>query len=312
MTHEEALAVLPEVLREDHRNRIDPGWAAHLATCGECRALAVAYDTVSAALHRRRLEPGGTHPTSTEIVSYALAGGLAQGSMPERVEAHLRECSACEELVAATRGADRAASAGSWLRPLTSVAPGTRALLAAAALLVVLVYPAYLGIVRLPRLSRQAEEARAIEAAARREAADLRSSLDKAIAERASAMAWSGPVDLTVLESTARGVGEANVLRLRPGQPFFLVGVLAPLSAAARPAETWRFAIGPPRQAPLWTEDLPVAQVREKARTSGVVTFAIPAALLPPGDYRLVVTAPSRAADSRPLLEVSFAVAPPE
>jgi hypothetical protein len=164
------------------------------------------------------------------------------------------------------------------------------AVAAAAAVLVVLAYPAWLGVARLPVALRDNSGLRAAKESAEREAAGLRSSLDRTMADLRAVSSWSGPVALNVLESPARGAGETKVLTVRPQQPFLLVAVQPAIPGAAGPKDTYRFAIGREGEEALWSDELTVAQIRENVRLSGVVTFAVPAARLPPGVYRMTVT----------------------
>lgn len=322
MNHDEAAIFLPELLRGGLHDSVRSDLAAHLAACGECRTLAVTYDVLAEALGRGGAEAPGRdgeevstgHPHAREIVAYALEREALPAAEIERIAAHLSSCRSCVRDVEMTRGAHDETRRGSILpfapaRLAALRVPVVRAAMAAAAaVLVLLGYPAWLGLARLPRAARDASDLRAANEAVGREAAELRSSLDRTTANLRAVTSWSGPVALNVLESPARGAGESKVLTVRPGQPFLLVAVQPAIPAAAGPQDTFRFAIGREREEPLWSDDLTVARLRDSVRLSGVVTFAVPADRVPPGSYRLTAT-PLGVRPGPPVLDIPFEVA---
>jgi hypothetical protein len=286
VTHDEAAPLLPELLRGGLHDDVRADLAAHFAGCDECRSLSVAYDAIAAAL---RHDPGGAswaHPASRDIVAYAIAHDTLEPPDAGRVEAHVRECGPCHGEVETTRRVHAATGAAEAVpfdlaRRAGRPGPNARAALAAAAVLLVLSYPAYLGLRRLPAARSEAAALRAEKESAEQQLAGLESARERAIAELRQAREWSGAVDLHVLEGTARGAGRINeTIAVAPGQPFVLFAVVPPQTpATAPPAEVYRFSIDRPQEGAVWSQDLTAAQVREQVRSSGVVTFALPASM---------------------------------
>ena len=322
MNHDEAATFLPELLRGGLHDSVRSDLAAHLAACGECRALAVTYDVLTEALGRDGADvlgrDGGAvatgHLPAREIVADAVERDALPAPELERIATHLNSCRSCEKEVEMTRGAHDETRRGSILpfapaRLAALRVPAARAAMAAAAaVLVLLGYPAWLGLARLPRAARDASDLRAANEAVGREAADLRSSLDRSTADLRAVTSWNGAVTLNVLEAPVRGGGGTKVLTIASRQPFLLVAVQPAIPVAAGPKDTVRFAIGREGEEPLWSDELTVAQLRDAVRLSGVVTFAVPADRVPPGSYRMTAT-PLGGRPGRAILDIPFEVA---
>jgi hypothetical protein len=310
VNHEEAALLLPELLRGGLSPTARSSVADHLAGCEECRALSATYDVLSATLKRAQAAGFSGHLSSHDIVIYAVRGVALSSQEEERISTHLRGCDTCRADVELTRRADRATRTGGVLpfvlRPLFASGTSARAALpAAAAVLVVLAYPAYLGFRRLPDALRRAEEQSAARGAAERQADDLRASLDRTTADLDALSGFGGAVDLNVLESIPRGGSAARIVKLRLRQPFVLVSVLPNLPPAARAEDVYRFSIDRSGGPSLWSDEMTVAQIRDRLRSAGVITFAVPAKHLAPGKFRFQVK-PSGPAAGPPILEVPF------
>lgn len=320
MRHEEALALLPEFLQGGLAEPTRSAVASHRAACDECRALSDAYVVIAASLRHSgpapaaRASADGVHPASALIVAYAVdPAGLDPGESSV-IATHLAACSRCSEEVETTRQAHQATRPtvvpfpGNLLGAATGVGrPDLRAAIAVAAVLVVLAYPAYLGLGRLPRLREEAGELRAAQGAAEREIEELKSSLDDARERLRRESAWTGPVELHVLEGPARGAGGLSPLRVAKDQPFLLLSVLPPVPAGVPDRAPLRFAIFASDDRVVWSADLAISETRRRLKSSGVLTFMIPAATLPPGRYTMRIFRPGEP-QGRTIFQAPFEV----
>jgi len=316
VTHDEAAPLLPELLRGGLHDDVRADLAAHFAGCDECRSLAVAYDAIAAALRHDTGGASWAHPASRDIVAFAMDRDSLEPPDAGRVEAHVRECGPCSGEVEATRRAHEATGPVKAVPPALILGagrqgPNSRAALAAAAVLLVLSYPAYLGLYRLPATRQEAAALRAERDSVERQLAGAASAREREIADLSRATEWSGAVDLHVLEGAARGGGGVETITVATRQPFVLLAVVPPLPSAAPAAEVYRFAIDGPDDKAAWSQNLSAAQIREQVRSSGVVTFALPADRLPPARYRMRIARVSAAA-GRFVLEVPFEIARPD
>lgn len=283
MEHDEAV-----LLFDRHAGRLDPALAArldaHLAECGECRAL----DAVCPALVAAVKEEEDVHPAPDEIVDHALGrGGPGDNA---RVAGHVRDCPTCAEEVARVREVERdiagSARIPAWRSWFVTPTP-LWALAAAAVLLAALAYPAFRWLQDGRSLARTSVElqARARELEAR--ATSLDDALRGARTELERARTWSGSLPLQFLSGTVRGIGEETVVRVDPAQPFVALGIELDPPAAARDDDSLRFTFRRDGGEVVYAADLPLEAVRREIRSAGVVTFVIAGARLPPGPYTL-------------------------
>lgn len=303
LAHQEALPHLPDFVCGRVPVGLRPGLEAHLEACEECRGLAESYRRVAGALGAEAAaEPTG-HPSGGDIVSYAAHPDDLPRSEADRITAHLRDCPSCAEEVGITRRADRATRSAALGRraPLAVFDPGRWSApafgsLAAAIVAGVLGYPVFLGLVRLPEVQSEVETLRTAMEADRRALGGLQSSLDEMRDRLHGLGSWTGPVDLAVLEGPARSRGPEPIVRIEAGQPFALVGVLPPLPAregklaGGGQEAAYLFEVldaGPPAGTPVWSARMTAAEIRARLDRAGVVTFLIPADLLPPGRHQL-------------------------
>jgi anti-sigma factor RsiW len=290
VTHEEVANRLQDYHFGDLPDAERAEVEAHLSACDECGGLSRAYRVLHSVL--RHDEPGAAaaHPTAEELVRFAVEEQATDVELRDRIEGHLASCSTCREDVESTRRTERRLASGP--REATAAIPAPSAAsawsrwgaLAAGLLVLALLYPAYLGLVRLPRQQRAHGDARQVTA-------------------------WSGSLELNLLSSALRDLagGEAPVVRITG--PFVAFGVDMTIPRSLGAEDILRFSMTREDGTTVAKIEASVADAREQIRESGVVTLLLDSAALEPGAHQLRVTTPEESAD-RPLLEVPFEVQP--
>ncbi len=289
MDHEQASLLIPDLVAGRLAGEQAAAVERHLGECAGCR------DT--AALHRSfrgEIESFGEHlfsdhPPADLLVAFALASARVGGGDSAPIGAHVRACPTCQVEVASIRGAESRADA--WWQGLAEALrqrelPGPIPALVPALLVLLFVYPAYLGVVRLPQVRLEREKAlEEIEA--------LRDNPP-------GAGSWTGgPVSSLTLPSDPRGGGDTlstpiPAVRLRAGQTFQPVRiavepflwpadriVVVTLRAAAAPAGLWSLRA---RVADLWDA------------ADEAINLLVPVTKLKPGDYVVEIGEPEATA----------------
>ena len=180
MEHSDALLFVPDLVRGrligDERQQVE----THVSSCSECQEHAATYEETGEAIRRRQAEAAAAHPSSEEIVSFTLTDGTLDSTALVRISSHTAACETCRGEVASVRAANAVAPSRRWVGIPGSFL-GMRALLspaalAAAAVVCALLYPAYLGLVQLPRVRRQLRETPPVPGIAGSPATDRESS----------------------------------------------------------------------------------------------------------------------------------------
>jgi hypothetical protein len=239
-------------------------------------------------------------PSGKERARDYVLGRLSEAGQ-SAYEDHLAGCHACaEQVLSYERGLERlervsaeTASNGllpGWLAGFVDVShPGLAVALATAIVVLVLGYPAFLGLYRLPRVEKRAEtlQQRRDQVAADLEA--LRSETSSEIEELRSAVFRGGVVAVHFLARSTRGGGPAETVRIPAAQPVALIGIeVDPLDVASN-GETYRFELRS-RGRLVWSSTLTGVQVRGYVDSpQGAVIVAIPSISLPEEDYEMKV-----------------------
>lgn len=144
--------------------RAAAAWA-HLGTCPDCQAVASVIHRVREAVGPAAQEIAAEHPRSEDLVAFALGDVETALDVLARVRIHLDGCAECRRAVALTRGAEARTGRGpDWIAGVLDrlrawwTAPRLAPALAVVAVL--LAYPAWVGLVRHPSLTREAEQMR--------------------------------------------------------------------------------------------------------------------------------------------------------
>ncbi len=263
---------------------------AHVGACTECQEALSTMARVREGLERYGATLLDGHPSSDELATFALAYDELATEQLGRVGDHVRRCSRCATDVELVRRASPAAGsrrqlvlppAAAWARTLRSAA----AIGVAAAL--VLAYPAYRGMVRLPVLERDHRQTAHELESVRAHLRALESSPAISGGEDVRATGWSGPAALLFLSDTRRGGAATPAVTLRPGQPFLpvLVDYQPPEVTAQTPL--WLSLARAGDGVQLWTHRTTWSQVWDAPIQAMILL--LPARLLPPGAYRLEI-----------------------
>lgn len=294
MTHDDAALLIPEFLEGRLNETASSEVASHVASCGECSGSSEVYRILALSLRSDSSQQATGHPSNLDIVAYALDGSNIKTGDLARIASHVHGCPTCLHEVTVTREAE-VAQRSRLTRSKRFVAtrliqlsrPGVSAALAAGVALIVLVYPAYLGVYRLPSVAKHADVLRAEKDRAEKDVQDLSTSLAQTKDDLHRAMTWSGAVDLTVLGSPLRDKTGVMTVRVAKDQPYVLIALQPPGPDNIAGTSDWHVEIHDSSGIAVWHEDLTAAQLQHFG-TSGIVTFLIRRTLLPPsGRYVL-------------------------
>jgi hypothetical protein len=141
----------PELLRGQLTGDEAVATARHVEGCETCQALARAYELVGAALDEEVRSRTEGHPSSEQLVTYALRLAALAPDERESLAAHLVVCSECTRQAETVRHAEAATGAPPVSmrqapRRGAALGPNLRAALAAGVVFAVLGYPAYVGL----------------------------------------------------------------------------------------------------------------------------------------------------------------------
>jgi putative zinc finger protein len=297
LTHEQAMPLVSDwargALDADRSRAVEE----HVRICVECQAAAEAAGGLHAEAVRLARTPSA-HPSSDALAQYVSEPQAASIATLARVGAHVRGCEPCGEDVALMREASRPA----WWRAVRAAwdAPGSTArwlqpALAVCALL--LAFPAWRGLVELPREHATAER-RVHDADAARSRAEDRA--DRLTSESRLAIRGGGVAAL-VLQGAARAAGPPPTLRLRSGQ--LLQPVLLDVSP---PAGELRLQLVRANGTIAWSAGGPREEFWDEANR--LIGLLVPTAALTAGEYRIEAR---RADDPAPFFTARFRVESP-
>lgn len=241
---------------------------AHVSECDECRGLVETLRGVERAFAFHGEALLGEHPPAADIERYAVRDRDLPSVAAAAIAAHVRSCDSCRYEVTVTRRVHRETESwwGRLLAFLSEPLSGNPRMVlvpAAAILLLALVYPAYLGLVRLPQMTRQV----------------------------GAGQEWHGGVRFLTLAAPRRsGQEPTGEVRLRPGQPFLPVLVEADLDQTPpRPDRIVRVVLrAGDNGAVHWQTDLPAGEIWDP--DLGSVSLLLPATSLVPDTYSLTLT----------------------
>jgi len=313
MTHEEASLILVDRFAE----RLDAVTAArvddHVAACDVCVGALETLRVLRGSSGSGAGTDRSPHLPIERIAELALdfaREGRADGG-PD--VAHLSTCPTCAAEVDACRASVAEArtglsvAAGAGRRRLRPFFPSA---LAAALVVAVLGYPAYIGLVELPRARRQAEAAWASAARSQSEASSLREAIEK---ERAAAPTPDkGEIVLALYLDATRGAqGRTPAMELQPGARVVTILLEPVVPRAAAESEPLRFEIRDREGRVVWSSETTAGAIRDRhGWTDRLLTLLVPASALSPGGYTLSLGRLGQAGAGN-LIEAPFEIAAP-
>jgi hypothetical protein len=279
MNHEAAVPLIGELLHGRLSSRIKSEVLDHVTACDECRSLSETYAILSEAWNDDTVE----HPPSELIVRYALGEEALDEKVRDRIAAHVLACEVCADEIEVTSQAEvelRGDRRPSRARPMETldrrrlVAPA----ITAAVVLAVLAYPAYLGLFEVPRINN-------------------RISVLEAESTRGAGPAWSGAVEMAVLQSPVRGASDrVQSVELAVNQPYVPLAVVPGTLDEYAGSETVYFEVRDSDRRLTWSWRLGESELRHRVQRGGAVTLLVPAEQLPSGEWTLSVSrGPDRA-----------------
>jgi len=215
LDHDEASLLLPDLAG----GRLERGRAdeveRHTRECAACRDALELHRRIAAEVSAHRGALFEDHVAPALLVEFALDPAAVPNSERARVAAHVGACPTCRREAAAVRKAE--ADATSPWRALAGVLrggapPAPIPALVPAMMVILLAYPAYLGVIRLPQVVRECD-------LAHEKLAQLGGS------GAGSSGSWAGgPVSALNLAPPARGDDAPPVeppsIRVQPGQRY--------------------------------------------------------------------------------------------
>lgn len=273
MDHETAASLLSDFSRD----ALTPGQRleveAHLTACPECQAVLSTLRAVRTELTEGGPELFGPHPPAEALARLAAGDSDLDVATLDHLAAHTRMCPTCAREVALAREADRTAWARAphaWIRQGARRGDLLRPALAVLAAL--LVFPAYLGLVRYPE--QRAESHR------------LERELDRMArpATPPPAARWGGAVPLLLLSGPERSGSVPPTVTLRAGQPYVAVLVAYDPHSAALDSIEVRIVRASDGTA-VWHSHATGDELWNPALEA--LTVLVPAEGWQPGGYRL-------------------------
>jgi hypothetical protein len=298
--------------QEDVERR--PEFVEHLKSCDGCRDEAPALLAAARAIRAVPVDALAGHLTSDQIVTLAIDPEAAALEIHRSATEHLAVCPTCAAELKEVRRAEERRVSGERPRralwaPMDLLRLRIPASVALATGLVVLLlaYPAYLGLRNPPRTQAEMADldlrARQLEAQLR----DLSASLAQATEASSRLSRWQGPVRLFALTSPVRGETSTQSISLNPEEPYVLVS-LRPILESSAEADVYRFIIQGADGRVTWSADLTVGETRRQLKSSWALIFPVPSSLLAPGRHELRILPQKN--PQEPILQIPFEVIP--
>src|SRR5262245_34577619 len=227
-----------------------PEFIEHLKSCNRCSDEAPALLAAARAIRAAPVDALAGHLTSDEIVTLAIDPEAAALDIHRRATVHLAVCPTCAaDLNEVRRAEERRVSGesprqgwGTLMDVLKLRVPASVAM-ATGLVVLLLAYPAYLGLRGLPRTRAQMA---ALELRARQleeQLLGVSASLAQAIEASSRLSRWQGPVRLFALTSPVRGETSIQSISLDPEEPYVLVSLRPILEEPSAEGDVHRFII---------------------------------------------------------------------
>jgi hypothetical protein len=244
---------------------------AHLTQCGECGALAATFQGLGAAIRNGGDSLFEPHPPHAELRQAARSGSQP---VPAPLRAHLDACESCSlELEGWKRVAARA--------PRPAHRGWGMVALAAAAGVVAGAGLSFL-VVRGPMPAR---------------------------ADGIAAVGHLVGPQLNLPAMLRSGVDEV-VYDLAPDQAAIVTSWPVSVPDEAPGQARYRFEIGPPEGAAVWSQELTAGEIRRHVQAAELVTLLVPASALPPGTHEMRLVE-AGASDAHAIYRATVKVSPP-
>lgn len=292
MTHEEAAQLLPDHLEGRLSDPVRSELERHASACPDCQALSATYRVLDAGFRAEAAQAAARHPTVDDLVDFALADPASLASKRSELALHLQVCASCAGEVQAVRDS-RVQVEGLSPRGILArvLASPNAAPLAAGLILALLGYPAYLGLVRLPRVQQDLEALRANLVQFESTVTSLHASLEQMQGQLRRMSSWTGGIVVPLLTAPVRAAAAPRTtIPLQKGQPFICLAVDPGLPAEGEGVKGYLAEILTAEGSRVWSFEMEPEELKRQMTLAGSVAFLIPAADLLPGDYRFRMT----------------------
>jgi len=300
----------------------DPTIAEHVKNCPACHQDVPGLISAVKAVRQASTFSLLGHLTSEQVVAFALDPKRARAEWEGSGADHASDCPTCKVEIEEVRRAEQARlplavteALGpqkerrfweGWLGNPLAQSPAAKVAFASILAAVVLAYPAYLGLYKMPQFESQVSALQVEKERVAAEASDLKASVQQAEDRLKKLTNLREPLHRYSFASPVRGQTSRQTVEVFPGQPFILLAVRPLLGAAVLDPDVYRLEVRSAGDQTVWAVELTAEQVRRNMLSSGELDFLIPASALRSGSYQLRVL--PGAEPARPLLEIPFEV----
>jgi hypothetical protein len=303
---------------------VRPEFIEHLKGCARCRDEAPALLAAARAIRAAPVEALAGHPASDQIVALAMDPEAAALEVNRRVAEHVTGCATCTAELQEVRRAEQKRTSlrrrgrpalralisalRSALPDLTYGARPARVALVTSLGLLLLAYPAFLGLHQFPRVKEQMGDLELRTKQLEAQIRDLSISLAQANQAAIRLSHWSGPLRLFALTSPVRGQTATQTISVDPAEPYVLVSVRPILAEPSAEPDVYRIIVVGTDGRVVWSTELTVQQMRRQMRASGALILPIASSVLAPGKYELRVLPAKH--PQEPILQIPFEIVP--
>ncbi len=277
LEHDAVVPLLLDLIQGRLDHEPSAGAWRHVSSCSECQGVIATTHRVVAGVTRHGAALFEDHPPADDLVRYAAAPPELSIQQLAVMREHVEGCPDCrEELEFARRAHSDRPPAGSWgsgIRGLRGAPIWGRLAPAFAVLVALLGYPAYRGLVELPRLERS-------NATFERRVTALEGEQRPALPPQPG-----GAVRLLYLTGATRASSAPPTITVGPGQPYQPVVLELEPDPSLLAREASVVLRNLPGGEAAWSLRAPLADLWDPSNRA--ISLIIPRDVFRPGDYEI-------------------------
>ena len=306
MNHEQAIDRMRDLLANSLDEESRAALEKHLQECADCRSLADTCLTLQETLsYGANKDPD--HPAAEEIVLAVLDPEGLSSDDRDWVEKHVTDCPDCSAEAAKVRSVEEDTAEHGLRSPRRYFQ--TISAMAALVLLALLIYPAYLGLFRLPEIEQRSVDLAEDNQHLKTSAQGYERSRDEVQQQLDALLGWSGTVQLQELRSTLRDSSSTRELHVDRSRPFVALGLDLSIPRDLSDDSILEVRITDSSGNTIETFELEASEARRQIRDSGILTCLVGSQTLDEGKHDLQVVIRDRP-EIPALLEVPLQIVP--